>query len=270
MYNLPPIVQVSTDTVIAISGWSGWLLAALSLALGAAMLLVFGKTSNQEAIRSTKRLLWAHLLELRLYSDEPLMVWKAHTGLLSANVKYLALMLKPVVIMTVPMLLLFPHFEAFFGIAPLPPGSTANLTVQMKKTMQPADAPPQLQPPANVAVETPGVRSPSDNQVTWRIRALQPGSGVMKIVLPDGTVEKKIVTGVGPGYISGRRVGSFAEMFLYPGETPFSSASLDWVEVSHPPAEVRWLGFQLHWLIWLLLLSMISALLLKSRMKVSF
>jgi len=92
----------------------------------------------------------------------------------------------------------------------------------------------------------------------------------MKLILPDGTVEKKIVTGAGPDYISGRRVGSFAEMFLHPGETPLSSASVDWVEVSHPPAEVRWLGFQLHWLIWLLLLSMISALLLKSRMKVSF
>jgi len=49
-----------------------WLLAALSLALGAAMLLVFGKTSNQKAIRATKQLLWAHLLELRLYSLDPL------------------------------------------------------------------------------------------------------------------------------------------------------------------------------------------------------
>ena len=270
MYNLPPIVQAGTDTIVAIGGWTGWLLAVLSLALGVGMLLVFGKTSNQEAIKATKRLLWAHLLELRLYSDEPLMVWKAHTGLLSANVRYLALMLKPVVILTVPMLLLFPHFEAYFGMAPLPQGSTANLTVQMKKTLQPADAPPQLQPPANVAVETPGVRSPSDNQVTWRIRALQPGSGVMKIVLPDGTVEKKIVTGGGPDYISARRVGSFAQMFLYPGEMPLSSSWVDWVEVSHPGAEVRWLGFQLHWVIWLLLLSMISALLLKSRMKVSF
>src|SRR5690348_17208888 len=71
--------------------------------------------------------------------------------------------------------ILFPHFEAFFGMAPLPQGSTANLTVQMKNAMQPADPPPQLQPPANVAVETRGVRSPSDNQITWRIRALQPG-----------------------------------------------------------------------------------------------
>jgi hypothetical protein len=40
--------------------------------------------------------------------------------------------------------------------------------------------------------------------------------------------------------------------------------------VSYPPAEIRWVGLQLHWLIWLLLLSMISALLLKSRLKVSF
>src|SRR5436853_250084 len=83
-------------------------------------------------------------------------------------------------------------------LAALPQGSTANLTVQMKKAMQPADPPPQLQPPANVVVETSGVRSPSDNQVTWRIRASQAGSGVMKIVLPDGTVEKRIATGGGP------------------------------------------------------------------------
>src|ERR1043165_5667378 len=103
MYDMPQVVQAGAETAIAIGGWSGWLLAALSLALGAAMLLVFGKTSNQQAIRATKQLLWAHLLELRLYSNDPLMVWKAHTGLLSANGKYLALMLKPVVILTVPM-----------------------------------------------------------------------------------------------------------------------------------------------------------------------
>src|SRR5438445_464851 len=52
MYNMPAIVQAGTDTAIAIGGWSGWLLAALSLALGAGMLLVFGKTSNKEAMRA--------------------------------------------------------------------------------------------------------------------------------------------------------------------------------------------------------------------------
>jgi hypothetical protein len=41
------------------------------------MLWVFRRISRQEAIRKTKSRLWACLFELRLFTDEPALVWRA-------------------------------------------------------------------------------------------------------------------------------------------------------------------------------------------------
>jgi hypothetical protein len=45
---------------------------------------------------------------------------------------------------------------------------------------------------------------------------------------------------------------------------------MDWIEIRYPSATVYALGMDLHWLIWLLLVSMLSALVFKRRMRVSF
>lgn len=64
------------------------LLAGIVL-LCIAMLWLFRRTSNQAAIRKVKRELHAHLYEMRLFIDEPLLIWKAKWGLIMANVRYL-------------------------------------------------------------------------------------------------------------------------------------------------------------------------------------
>jgi hypothetical protein len=45
---------------------------------------------------------------------------------------------------------------------------------------------------------------------------------------------------------------------------------VDWIEISYPSASVHALGMDLHWLIWLLVVSMLSALVFKRRFHVSF
>ncbi len=81
--------------------------------------------------------------------------------------------------MTLPMLLLFAHLEAWYGLAPLPPVPVIG-----------------------------------ERQVSWRIRPKAPVSGVPRIML-------------------------------------------------------HWLGLHLHWLVWLVLFSMLSALPLKGRFDVT-
>src|SRR5579862_6826312 len=106
-------------------------LIPLSVLLGIAMLWVFGRTSNQAAIRKVKAELHAHLYEMRLFTDEPLLIWKAQWGLLKANVRYLSMMLVPALVLTIPMVLIFAQLECFYGYAPLEPGHEAIVTVQM-------------------------------------------------------------------------------------------------------------------------------------------
>lgn len=245
-------------------------LIPISLLLGAVMLWVFGRTSNQKAIKAAKRRVQACLYEMRLFTDEPSLVWKAQVGLVAANVRYIGLMLVPAVIVTIPMVLLFARLEAFYGMAPLQPGRETIVTMQMKTPLDPAAAPPSLTAPPEIAIETPPVRIIGDRQVSWRIRPKAPVSGVLRIALPDRVIEKRIEAGTGLRNLSDRRVSGLLDSVFHPAESRLPAGNIDWIEVRYPSATIPWLGLNLHWLIWLILISMLSALLLRGRFGVTF
>lgn len=245
-----------------------WSLVPFSVLIGIGMLWVFRLTSNQAAITKVKARLMACLYEMRLFVDDPLLVWQAQWGLISANVRYIGLMLVPALVMTAPMVLILGQLECFYGYTPLEPGQAAVLTVQM--TGAGVGQTPELQPPEGIVVETPPVHIDGGRQISWRIRALRPTAGALQLVFPDAKLDKSIVVGRGPEYVSERRVSSALDLLLYPGEKRLAAGPVDWIELRYPPATVHALGLDLHWLIWLLALSMISALLLKRRFRVSF
>jgi hypothetical protein len=243
-------------------------LVPLSVLVGIGMLWVFRRTSNQEAIRKVKARIQAHLYEMRLFVDEPLLVWQAQWGLMSANFRYIGMMLVPALVMTAPMVLIFAQLECFYAYTPLEPGQTAIVTVQMKSTG--VGLTPKLRAPEGIAVETPPVHVDGGRQISWRIRALRPITGDLQLVFPDATLEKSVQAGRGPQYLSERRVSSAFDLLWYPGENRLAAGPVDWIELRYPQATVHFLGLDLHWLIWLLVLSMVSALLLKRRLRVSF
>ena len=51
-----------------------WALAIVSLACGAAVVWVFRRTSDGAAVRNAVRQIVAHLLEFRLFFDEPALI----------------------------------------------------------------------------------------------------------------------------------------------------------------------------------------------------
>ncbi|MGH9628432.1 MAG: hypothetical protein ACRD7E_08860 [Bryobacteraceae bacterium] len=247
-----------------------WSLIPISVLLGLAMLWVFRRLSNQEAIRQTKNRLQAHLYELRLFVDEPKLIWKAQVALLRENVRYMALMLLPAAVMTVPLLLLFAHLEAFYGLSPLEPGQPAIITVQLNEPLLPGNAAPSLELPEGIEAETPPVRVLAQRQISWRIRPSRPASGTARITIGEESATKSIAAGSGPRYLSSRRVRSILDSFLYPGEPRLETGVIESIEVSYPPAEIEGLGLSLHWLWWLLFLSMGTAFLLRRRFNVQF
>jgi len=243
----------------------------ISVLVGVAMLWVFRRTSNQKAIAASKRRIQACLYEMRLFTEEPSLVWKAQVGLLTGNLQYLALMLLPAIVMTVPMIAVFAQLEAIYGMDALPVGVEAIVTMQMKTGMDAAIAPPSLQAPPQIRIESPAVRILTDRQVTWRIRPHAPVSGQIRITLPDGVAfEKKIEAGAGLHYLADRRVSGLLDYVFHPAESRLPAGTVDWIEIRYPPATVHWLGIDLHWLIWLLLISSVTALLLKNRFGVTF
>jgi uncharacterized membrane protein (DUF106 family) len=65
-------------------------------------------------------------------------------------------------------------------------------------------------------------------------------------------------------------VSSEWDAVWHPDEARIAAPNVDWVEIRYPGASVEWLGIRLHWLIWFILVSMLSALLLKKRFRVTF
>lgn len=232
------------------------------------MLWIFSRTSNQEAIRRVKARLQAHLYEMRLFTDEPVLIWKAQLGLLAANAKYIGLMLIPAIVASVPMILLLAQMECFYGLEPIPVGRDAIVTAHLRDGAEPSAC--ALRAPSGIAVETPAVWIPQDHEISWRVRATGPASGDLELVFPSGSVAKSIRTGAGPQYVSGRRVNTLMDQIWYPAEKRLVGGPFDWIQINYPSASVHALGVDLHWLIWLLALSMVSALVFKRSFRVTF
>jgi len=228
------------------------ILILTSIAAGVALLWVFSKTSNQPAIRATKKRLQARLLELRLYADDPRVVFQAQKYLLLENLRYFLLMLRPALFATLPMVLLLVVLEGFYGHRALMPGEAAIVTVQMRTPLPDGPA-PRLLAPDGVKVETPAVRDLDERQVSWRIRAEQSVNGQLRLL------------------VAGRelRVRLSPEWLLYLGEAPLDGDTVEWIEIGYPPGEVSIFGLRMHWLIWFLVISMAAALLLKGKFRVT-
>jgi arylsulfatase A-like enzyme len=152
-------------------------LAPLSALCGIATAFVFRRFGSG-GIRQTVNRILAHVMELRLFFDEPRLVLNAQRDLLRENLRLFRQIALPGLI-TAPLLaLLMWQADAIYGRAPLRAGEAVVVTTQLEGE-NPADV--QLNAPPGVAIETPGVRIPGLHQVAWRIRPKQPFSGHLRI-----------------------------------------------------------------------------------------
>lgn len=241
---------------------------ALGVALGVAALCMFRMTSNPQKIRAAKKQLMAHLYELRLFPDEPALVWRAQVGLLASNARYIGLMLVPALLIAIPMTLAFGPLDSFFGRTPILTGEAALVTVQMNSPAQLDWL--KLSAPEGIAIESPGVRAIDQAQVSWRIRAEKPVDGMLRISSPDGTIQKSVRAGAGPRLISERRVSSALDLLEYSNEPRIRSSSVDWIEIQYPRSRIHAAGMDLPWWVWMLAVSMATALLLRRAFRVTF
>jgi hypothetical protein len=232
---------------------------------GLGFLWLFRLCSNQAALSAVKEKLQAHLLEFRLFSEEPALLWRSYKSLLELNMKYLALSLPSVLVAAVPLTILLSHFDCFYRWQPLPLGKGAVVTIQMKQGIGNLPALPQIEDAPGLAVETPAVRVFDQDQISWRIRPLEPISGVITIRVAGEAIGKEIRAGEGLGPISPRRTGSVLELLMHPCEARLESDAVAWVEVEYPGALIGPDGLKFHWLVWFSIISLVTAWLFRKR-----
>lgn len=245
-------------------------LIPLGVALGIAMLWVVRRVSNQAAIRDAKRRIQAHLYELRLFVDEPRLIWRAQAGLLKQNARYLSLMLLPAVVLAAPFLVLFAYLDGFYSARPLEPGRPAVVTVRLEEPLRLDGPAPVLEAPEGFVVESPPVRVMDRREISWRIRPVREAAGELRVNIAGEPAAKSVRAGEGPAWLAKRRVSSAADLLRYPAEARLDSRVIEYIEVDYRPAAVEWLGLRLHWVWWLLIVSMATAFVLRNKLKVTF
>jgi hypothetical protein len=228
-----------------------WSLGVVSALAGLAMVYVFRRWSDQRVLRATVNRMLAHLMEFRLFVDEPALVMRAQRDLFIENWHLLRLVARPSLILVIPSIILLAQMDACYGRAPLRIGHPAVVTIQLKNTGGIAKSEIVLKTPVAIRVETPGVRVTSVKQISWRIRPMAPSSGKLQVIGPERAVTKSIVAGQGVHYLSERRVSSLLAFFLHPDEPPLIGSPVASVKVLYPSATI----LHLHWLVWFLIIS---------------
>lgn len=138
----------------------------LAIIAGAVMAAVFRFTTRPAKIHARLNSIHADLLEFRLYFDEPALIWRAQINLVRDNCALLVQFV-PALIVIAAMIY---GIDTFCADRPLRPGEAAVVTVQLNRPLSASD-----RFALEGQSETPPVRIPHDNQVSWRVRAARGG-----------------------------------------------------------------------------------------------
>ena len=207
------------------------------MAAGLAALWLFGRLSNQRAIEEAKRRVAARLYELRLFVDEPKLIWQAQMGLLRDNWRYLSLTLLPGAAVAVPMLLLLMHLEGYYGWEPLRPGQTVLVTLRVSQPIETT-----LSVPDGFVVETPPVRVMAQRQISWRVRVLRAASGTLRVTSQASALEERISAEPGLQLLATRGA----------------------------PIQIDYPATNTNWMLWFFGISTATAMLLRRRLRLLF
>jgi choline-sulfatase len=238
-------------TVLALSG----------LLCGAVCVVLFRRLANLSSLRQTLRRITAHLLEMYIYLDDPVIVFRAQRHLLAANAHLLRAVLLPVLILAPLVFLTTESLAAAYSRAPLSPGQTALLTLAWNGPH--GEQRPTLHSPSCLAVETPGVRALRTAEVVWRVRALAPCAANLEFTNANLTTYSPVAVseGLAPGHLHS---GPFARL-LDPLHTPIPDPNIASINTTYPLAQIH----GLRWFSWFTLFYLLGAalVLVKGRLR---
>jgi hypothetical protein len=266
MHFINRILSTVVDVVVA--PFQGrdpvWALTAISLLSGLLFLMVFKWTSNQEAIFSSKQRVKAHLLELRLFASDMVLTLRAQRDLLTSNLGYLRHTFKPMLFLLIPVVLLLVQLDARYARKPLEVGDTTLLRVSLAANA-PEGAVPELELPDGVVADGPPLHIPALREVDWRLRVEKTGDHRVRVTVNGQTVEKQLRAGDALVPLSSeiRRPSLFGSL-AQAAERPLpSDAPVQSIAVDYPARDLRAFGWDVHWLLFFFVVSVVPAYLVK-------
>jgi uncharacterized membrane protein (DUF106 family) len=210
-------------------------IALASVVIGAIALLSIRFWSDQNQIARAKNQAQAHLLEVRLFMEDPRQVIRSQRALIVDNLRILRLLLRPLLLLAIPMALAVWQLDALYGRAPLRIGEPVVVSAESRQSA--------IVVPDGLMVETPPIYTQATAETNWRVRPLRATSGNVRVA----SLERRMVAGSGIAYLPEPLLGR------------------NGIEIAYPHTTV--LG--LHWLVWFLVLSPIAGFILRRPLRVA-
>lgn len=228
-------------------------LIGVSGIFGVVALIAFKKISWQEGIKLTKDKIKGHLIEIRIYQDDLVVVAVSVLKILWRNLQYLTLNFGPFIPLAIPFVLVTAQFAVRYAFDPIPvaeagvetlAGKGTLVQIQMAKGHESEVAGLQLELPDGLRAVSPLVRVPSEGRAFQEVVGTQSGAWDLTLRLADGTTgTKRILTGdTTERVMQPERVQSFWSAWLWPAEDTFGSDSpFARVAFTYPDRDLGWL-----------------------------
>lgn len=224
-------------------------LVVTSGVFGILALYVFKHISYQKGIKGTKNRIKGHLIEIRIYQDDLVVVARSVVKILMRNFQYLGLNFGPFVPLAIPFVIVASQMVVRYGFDPIPveePGRQylAGQGVTLEVELEPeAVGGLQVILPEGLRALSPLTRTRSDGRAFQEFVATAEGEWDVRLVLADGTeVVKKVYTGEHvPRAMQPERVSSFWSAWLWPAEDTLAGTSITRVAIVYPERELAYM-----------------------------
>jgi len=235
-------------------------LIALSVLTGAGLTLLYRALADETAIRRTREVFKARVLEMRLYPDDLVLILRALGGAIAAQGAYLRVAAKPILIVALVAVPLFLQMEARYAHAPLTPGRHTLITARLKPGLDVRSVPAALTTSSDARVDPRSVRAPATREVTWRVSA-NAGRPPLELHVFDQTYRFDVCATTDNRSIGHeRRARSLLAGLTSIGLPPIPADSpLDAVMVVYPHASYSLFGRPMSWVVVFLLGTVVGA-----------
>ena len=247
--------------------------AAVGVSFVVALMVLAGYKvgADAAAIRRAKGRVVAGVMEIHLFGDDLAGLFSGLGRSLKADLDYLRLSLRPLLILIVPLGLLFVQLYGWFQFRPLQPGETTLLTVRLDAAVPAGETAVSAVGSSGIVVEAPPFVSARRNEIVWRVRVVDAAVPAWVDVTAGGeTIRKALVTGLALRAVSTERVRDGAwNRLMHPSEKRLAPGSCTVsVAVAYPRRRFGLGPFDANWVLAVFAMSLVVVLALKRPLRV--
>jgi len=234
-------------------------LILISILAGIGLLFLYGKVSNQDAIRKVKKKITAGIYESVLFRNDLRISLKAQGKMFLGGAKYFALAIPPIIILSIPCLIVLAQLNLRYGVRPLNPGESTIISIGVKDDAALFSA--EIKAPEGIAT-TPPLRDLDNHTVSWRLDAKSPMIAKVDILVGGESLTQNIFVGKETSKIPTVIHSSFWWQFLYPGATIPTKLQniITEISVKYPEQAMSLFGLHVNWLIVFLVVSILAGI----------